>query len=166
MFFGKILAQGQTYQFNTQHADQNQGEVLSLTNVVLAPTSQAPASLYIKKDSEEFLIASLDKSHPHATINVFISLLDEAVLSVKGNGILHITGFFEPEQEGGLPLEDELESDEEDEEEDEPVAPVSKAPVAQKKSVFPQQKPQSPQQKPQVAAKPVAQPKKAEPEED
>ena len=94
MFFGKILKEGQTYSFNPTEAEETQGEVLSITNVVLAPTSPAPTSLYIKKDSEEFLIASLTKDKPHVTLNVFISLLDEVSLVVKGSGTLHITGFF------------------------------------------------------------------------
>ena len=61
-------------------------------------------------------IATLTKERPQATINLFISLLDEVSLVAKGNGSLHITGFYEPDQEAGLPEED-LE-DEEDEEEE------------------------------------------------
>jgi len=61
MFFGKILSQGKNFTFNADSVEEAQGEVLSLTNVVLAPTSQAGASLWIKKDAEEFLIANLTK---------------------------------------------------------------------------------------------------------
>jgi len=96
--------------------------VLSLTNVVLAPTSKDSASLWIKKDNAEFLIASLTKDRSHTAINVFISLLDEVTFTVKGNGVLHVTGFFEPDQQGDLPLgEQDLESlsDEEEDEEEE-----------------------------------------------
>ncbi len=122
MFFGKILSQGQTYKFSAEEAEESQGEVLSITNVVLAPTSKEAASLWIKKDNEEFLIANLTKDKPQVSINVFISLLDEVSLHTKGNGVLHITGFFEPDQQGDLPLgENELESEEEEEEEEEEV---------------------------------------------
>jgi hypothetical protein len=114
MFFGKILNQGQTFKFNPQDAEEAQGEVLSITNVVLAPSSKESVSLFVKKQNEEFLIATLTKERPQATINLFISLLDEVSLVAKGNGSLHITGFYEPDQEEGLPEED-LE-DEEDEE--------------------------------------------------
>ena len=118
MFFGKILTQAQTFKFSTDEAEASQGEVLSITNLVLAPTSQAPASLWIKKDGEDFLIASLTKDKPQSSVNVFISLLDEAILSVKGNGTIHVTGFFEPDQQDELPEGlGELESDEEEEEE-------------------------------------------------
>jgi len=51
MFFGKILASGQTFKFNPADAEDSQGEVLSITNVVLAPTSKDSASLYIKKEN-------------------------------------------------------------------------------------------------------------------
>jgi hypothetical protein len=41
-----------------------------------AQASPAPASLYIKKDYEEYLIANLTNDKPHVSLNVFISLLD------------------------------------------------------------------------------------------
>ena len=94
MFFGKILKEGQTYNFTANEIEETQGEVLSITNIVLAPNALGPASLYIKKNSDEFLIASLSKDKPQVAVNVFISLLDEVSLVVKGNGTLHITGFF------------------------------------------------------------------------
>jgi hypothetical protein len=50
--------------------------VLSLTNIVLAPNSPGPATLWLKKDAEEFLIASLTKDKAQLSVNVFISLLD------------------------------------------------------------------------------------------
>lgn len=106
MFFGKILNPGQTYKFSADQAEEDQGEVLSLTNVVLAPTSTEGASLYIKKGNDDFLITSLTKDKPHVAINVFISLLDEVTLHSKGKGVIHITGFFEPDQQGELPLGD------------------------------------------------------------
>jgi len=94
MFFGKILKDGQYYNFTANEAEETQGEVLSITNVVLAPNASGPASLYIKKNSDEFLIANLTKANPQVAVNVFISLLDEVSLVVKGSGTLHITGFF------------------------------------------------------------------------
>lgn len=115
MFFGKILNQGQSFKFNPQDAEEAQGEVLSITNVVLAPTSKDSVSLFVKKENEEFLIATLTKERPQAVINVFISLLDEVTLTAKGNGSLHITGFYEPDQESGLP--EDLEDDDEESEE-------------------------------------------------
>lgn len=50
--------------------------MLSITNVVLAPSSKDSVSLFAKKENEEFLIATLTKERPQATINLFISLLD------------------------------------------------------------------------------------------
>jgi hypothetical protein len=76
MFFGKILNSGQSFKFNPTDAEDSQGEVLSITNAVLAPSSKESVSLYVKKDDQEFLIATLTKERPHAVINVFLSLLD------------------------------------------------------------------------------------------
>lgn len=39
----------------------------------------------------------MTKERPHATTNIFISLVDNAELIVKGAGIIHVIGFFEPE---------------------------------------------------------------------
>lgn len=77
---------------------------------------QEGAQLYIKKDDAEFLVASLTKERPQATINLFICLLDNITLLVKGSGSIHVAGFNEPEPEGGLPFDGE--EDEEDDEED------------------------------------------------
>ena len=40
MFFGKIISHSQPFQFNEENAEDNAGEVLMLTNVVLAPQSK------------------------------------------------------------------------------------------------------------------------------
>ena len=118
MFFGKILNQGQSFKFNPEDAGDSQGEVLSITNVVLAPSSKESVSLFVKRENEEFLIATLTKDKPHVVINLFLSLLDEAVLVTKGNGTLHLTGFYEVE-EGPVPLgEEDLEAEEESEEDE------------------------------------------------
>lgn len=76
MFFGKILNGGQSFKFSPEEAEAKQGEVLSITNVVLAPSSKDQASLWAKMDGQELLIAALTKEHPHRAVNLFISLLD------------------------------------------------------------------------------------------
>jgi len=43
------------------------------------------------------LVASLTKERPQATTNIFITLSDNVQLIVKGAGIIHVIGFFEPE---------------------------------------------------------------------
>lgn len=106
MFFGKIISQAQPFRFApTDNEEELEGTVLSLTNVVLAPSSKESVSLWVQKEDEEFLIATLTKEKPQATINLFLSLLDDATLKVKGNGVVHVVGFFEPDQEGDLPFD-------------------------------------------------------------
>lgn len=115
---------------------------MSLTNVVLAPSSKEAGSLWIKKDNEEYLIASLTKERPQATINLFISLVDELTLLVKGNATLHVAGFYEPDQEADLPFgEEDLEDLEDDEEEEEEVEEKSKETKEAVKPVVAQKKP-------------------------
>lgn len=63
---------------------------------------QEGASLFIKKGGEEFLIASLTKDRPQAYTNIFVSLADDVEFVVKGNGIVHAIGFYEPEDDGPM----------------------------------------------------------------
>ncbi len=121
------------------------------------------------------MIATLTKERPHASINLFISLLDEVSLVAKGNGSVHITGFYEPDQDGlpkGLYDKDEDEDEDEDEEEEEvaPVKNIAAKPTVTAKVASPQQKPQSPPQKPaqqeKKAPAPVAAKVQVEDDED
>ncbi len=60
------------------------------------------------------MVASLTKERPQATTNIFVTLEDAVSLVVKGNGIIHVIGFFEPENEDNLPFgEEDLDEDEE-----------------------------------------------------
>lgn len=103
MFFGKVISQSSPFSFTPSDNEDLEGTVLSLTNLVLAPSSKESGSLWIKKESQEFLIATLTKEQPQATVNLFISILDDATLIVKGNAIIHVVGFFEDDQDGDLP---------------------------------------------------------------
>lgn len=76
MFFGRILTKDSPFVFGPESVNETQGEVLSITNVMLAPTSKDGATLWIKKDSNEYIIASLTKDKSHVQTNVFMSLLD------------------------------------------------------------------------------------------
>lgn len=83
--------------------------MLSITNVVLAPASKEQVSLFARKDGQDILIATLTRDHPHAVVNLFVSLLDDVTFVTKGNGALHITGFFEPDETEPVPEELEAE---------------------------------------------------------
>jgi len=76
MFFGKILKEGQTHKFELNEGAEYQSKILTITNVVLAPTSNSGASLWFKRNDEEFLIANLTKNQPHLTLNIIITLID------------------------------------------------------------------------------------------
>jgi len=63
----------------------------------------------IKKGTEKFLVALLTKERPQASINVYITLADNVQLVVEGNGVIHVTGYFEPEGQDDLPFDEEFE---------------------------------------------------------
>lgn len=44
-------------------------------------------------------------------------MLDDITLLVKGDGVVHVTGFIELEPEGGMPFDDDEDDEEEEEEE-------------------------------------------------
>ena len=60
------------------------------------------------------MVVSLTKERPQTTLNLFLAMIDDISLVIKGNGILHIVGFYEPEPEAELPFGDEDPEDEED----------------------------------------------------
>ena len=102
MFFGKILNKNRPFPYTAESVEAVNGEVLSITNLALDPKSEEPASLFIKKQDGEYLIATATKEKPHQMLNLFISLADKITLIVKGNGSVHVSGFIEPDQAEGL----------------------------------------------------------------
>lgn len=40
-------------------------------------------------------------------MNLFLALVDDITLIVKGNGNIHVVGFYEPEPGEGMPFGDE-----------------------------------------------------------
>lgn len=74
---------------------------------------------------------------------MFISLVDELTLSVKGNATLHVTGFYEPDQDADLPFGDEDLEDLEDEEESEEEEVKSKETKEAVKPVVQQKAPEA-----------------------
>ena len=120
----------------------------------------------MKNNVGKILIASLTKERPHATINIFLSFLDNAKLLVEGNGVIHVAGFFEPEQNGNEidPEDFEDENEDEEDEEDEEVekkgikavkaAPEGKVTTPQPKVKSPQPQVQTTPKSPQLQATP------------
>ena len=74
---------------------------------------------------------------------MFISLVDELTLSVKGNATLHVTGFYEPDQDADLPFGEEDLEDSEDEEESEEEEVKSKETKEAVKPVVQQKAPEA-----------------------
>jgi len=49
MFFGQVLTQSTPYNFTPENVSEEAGEVLSLTNVVLAPSSKVNSYIIFRK---------------------------------------------------------------------------------------------------------------------
>lgn len=47
MFFGQIISQNKAFAFTPENVGEEAGEVLSLTNVVLAPSSKVGSSIIL-----------------------------------------------------------------------------------------------------------------------
>ena len=76
MFFGKILKANENWKFDLQNIEPTQGDVLSLTNVCLVPSTGNNGELWIKQDGQEYLITSVSTTKSSQAINIFISILD------------------------------------------------------------------------------------------
>lgn len=40
------------------------------------------------------MVASLSRKNPQVALNLYISISEQAEIFVKGNGIIHVIGFF------------------------------------------------------------------------
>lgn len=162
MFFSKVLTKNQRYAFAPEKGNEYR-QTLSLTNLTLAPASKEGALVYIKKGTQEFLVASLTKERPQVTINIFITLTDNIEIAVKGNGIIHVVGFFEPINKKSLDLDGEESEDLGDEElaEEQVVKPRVSTPATQKPASLAQQPAVASKGKSAPAARPEAQAKSA-----
>jgi hypothetical protein len=49
MFFGQVITQSTPYSFNPETVSEDAGEVLSITNVVLAPSSKVSFYFIFRK---------------------------------------------------------------------------------------------------------------------
>jgi hypothetical protein len=100
MFFGFVLAPGKSYKFTEE--ELGKGDVLSVTNAVLsAPGKKVTqksiqADVYVRVRDEDFIVARLSDHIPQATLDLHLSVLDEAELFVKDNSApVHLVGFYE-----------------------------------------------------------------------
>lgn len=87
------------------------------------------AELYVKVQDKDYLIAVLTQQHPQATLDIHLSVLDNAQIHVKDNGTVHVVGLYDNEVDDDDLEGEELdgEEDEEEEEEEEAAAkPVAK----------------------------------------
>lgn len=82
-----------------------------LSNLAFEPNNPGGheiASFYIQKEEDKkILVCSLDEKKPHHFLDLQFNEEDQISLIVKGEGTVHITGYYEDEED-----EDESEDEE------------------------------------------------------
>ena len=71
---------------------------LVIHNAALGPENRGATSLWVKKDEQEFLIATLSGEHSFASLNIYLFIDDNSELFVKGPGSIHLIGTFSNEE--------------------------------------------------------------------
>lgn len=130
MLFGKVIKQDTPFKFS-EESNEEILPTLVIHNAALAPGSKGVTSLWVRKDGQEFLIATLNEQNSFASIQIYLFIEDESELFVKGNGSIHLVGSFENDEdiprEFGEDIEgesDEEEDEDEESDDEEEVAPV------------------------------------------
>jgi hypothetical protein len=128
MLFGKVIKQDSPFKFSEED-NEEVAPTLVIHNAALGPGSKGVTSLWVRKDGQEFLIATLNEQNSFASIQIYLFIEDESELFVKGNGSVHLVGSFENDEDIPREFGEDIEgeSDEEDDEEsddEEEAAPV------------------------------------------
>mmetsp|Transcript_66752 Transcript_66752/g.152959 ORF Transcript_66752/g.152959 Transcript_66752/m.152959 type:complete len:225 (-) Transcript_66752:157-831(-) len=94
------------------------GTLLHLSQACLANAKEAsPTYVKVVRDGQTLNLACLGKgSQEHCALDLFFALEEPVVFIVEGKNEVHLTGYFEPEDDGAD--DDDLSDDDDDEEED------------------------------------------------
>ena len=70
--------------------------ILRISQATLSPKTPNKTQLFLKKDDEEFLLATLDpESNSFVSLELYL-LLSEGFSLLSDNGEVHIIGYYEP----------------------------------------------------------------------
>jgi len=111
-FFGLIVKPTKRY-------DTVVKEAFRVTKACLEPTSgtEKVTSLYVEYDSEEYIIANLDKKTLNENLDLGFSVGEKISFKVEGPGTVHLTGNIvedEPDFMDGMDMGEEEESEEDE----------------------------------------------------
>ena len=99
MFYGIILQPNKE-----SRIEQNGTGLVHISNVAISTKSTEATSLYLKKDNKSYLLATLDPTKtPQITLDLNV-LSEENVHLLSTKSELHLTGYYEPMEENGLPV--------------------------------------------------------------
>ncbi|KAI1304651.1 hypothetical protein HDE_01767 [Halotydeus destructor] len=75
-------------------------DFIHVVNVALEPPSfeypiREPVQLYIVSKDKEFLVATLDRDNMNASVDTVLDPEDSIYFRIKGNGIIHLTGYVD-----------------------------------------------------------------------
>lgn len=71
--------------------------MICISNAALVPGSKDEAILVVRKDGIEHAIGTLSQKCPQISLNFYVEIGEHVEFAVKGNGVIHVIGFFEPE---------------------------------------------------------------------
>lgn len=111
MFWGAVLKPDQPYTVK-QQKDQQLSSI-HLSSATLAPESKGKIDLYAKYNGNEIILGTLtSQQKPSIKLDLYFSLGQDIDFYIRGNGILHLVGYFEPDSSF-------IDEDEDEEEEQE-----------------------------------------------
>jgi hypothetical protein len=77
MLFGKVLKQDTPFKFGEELEEtQEVLPTLIIHNAALAPGSKGATSLWVRKDGQEFLIATLNEQTSFVSIQIYLFIED------------------------------------------------------------------------------------------
>lgn len=53
--------------------------------------------MFVKQNDEELLLCTLTHKYPQQAVNMYVEISEPVEFLVRGNGAVHLIGFYEPE---------------------------------------------------------------------
>lgn len=97
MFWGCTLKKDTVYKYEPAELEQS---ILHVSNAALGLNSKGKTAVYAKVQGKEYILTHLTSgSVEHTTLDLYFRDDQEVTFGVKGEGEVHLSGYFEPSQE-------------------------------------------------------------------
>ena len=96
--------------------------------ISLAPKEKSRSSLFVEKDGQKFLLATLDERNPSISVDLYFLKNENVKFYAEGQGTFHLVGYCEPSEfqsqtNAQKAVVNEQKMEVEDEEEDDDFVP-------------------------------------------